>query len=128
MGLPGMQFRHSISIEMKNCLPIRGRLYPAHYSLLCFTRGKPKTFRRIRDSNRYVPALRRRDPGLWRSSWGNEPTGGQPKGRVDRYSSSSTLEVQKSHPSSERLVHEGPRPCNRDDYYAWRACTGSFWR
>lgn len=44
----GMQFRHSISIEMKSCLPIPGRLYPAHYSLLYFTKGKPKTFRRVR--------------------------------------------------------------------------------
>ncbi len=48
MGLPGMQFRHSIAIEMKSCLPIPGRLYPAHYSLLYFTKGKPKTFRKIR--------------------------------------------------------------------------------
>lgn len=48
MGLPGMQFRHAIAIEMKSCLPIPGRLYPAHYSLLYFTKGKPKTFRRLR--------------------------------------------------------------------------------
>jgi site-specific DNA-methyltransferase (adenine-specific) len=48
MGLPEMQFRHSIAIEMKSCLPIPGRLYPAHYSLLHFTKGKPKTFRKIR--------------------------------------------------------------------------------
>src|ERR1700751_1193996 len=48
MGLPGMQFRHSIAVEMKSCLPIPGRLYPAHYSLLYFTKGKPKTFRKIR--------------------------------------------------------------------------------
>jgi site-specific DNA-methyltransferase (adenine-specific) len=43
-----MLFRHSIAIEMKSCLPIQGRLYPAHYSLLYFTKGKPKTFRKIR--------------------------------------------------------------------------------
>lgn len=48
MGLRDMQFRHSIAIEMKSCLPIPGRLYPAHYSLLYFTKGKPKTFRKIR--------------------------------------------------------------------------------
>jgi site-specific DNA-methyltransferase (adenine-specific) len=46
--LPEMQFRHSIAVEMKSCLPISGRLYPAHYSLLYFTKGKPKTFRKIR--------------------------------------------------------------------------------
>lgn len=44
----GMLFRHSIAIEMKSCLPVPGRLYPAHYSLLYFTKGKPKTFRRVR--------------------------------------------------------------------------------
>lgn len=43
-----MQFRHSIAIEIKSCLPIPGRLYPAHYSLLYLTKGKPKTFRKIR--------------------------------------------------------------------------------
>jgi DNA methylase len=48
MKLPNMQFRHSIAIEMKSCLPIPGRLYPAHYALLYFTKGKPKTFRKIR--------------------------------------------------------------------------------
>jgi site-specific DNA-methyltransferase (adenine-specific) len=48
MQLPLMQFRHSIAIEIKSCLPIPGRLYPAHYSLLYLTKGKPKTFRRIR--------------------------------------------------------------------------------
>ncbi len=44
----GMEFRHSIAVDIKNCLPIPGRLYPSHYSLLYFTKGKPKTFRRIR--------------------------------------------------------------------------------
>ncbi|MGB8843936.1 MAG: site-specific DNA-methyltransferase [Aliidongia sp.] len=44
----GLQFRHSIAVEMKNGLPIAGRLYPAHYSLLYLTKGKPKTFRKIR--------------------------------------------------------------------------------
>lgn len=44
----GLEFRHDIAIEMKNGLPISGKLYPAHYSLLYFTKGKPKTFRKIR--------------------------------------------------------------------------------
>lgn len=48
MGLPEMLFRHSIAIEIKTCLPIQGRLYPAHYNLLYFSKGKPKTFRKIR--------------------------------------------------------------------------------
>ena len=44
----GMTFRHSIAVDIKNTLPIPGRLYPSHYSLLYFTKGKPKTFRKIR--------------------------------------------------------------------------------
>ena len=44
----GMSFRHWIAIEHSSCLPIPGRLYPAHYSLLYFTKGNPRVFRRIR--------------------------------------------------------------------------------
>jgi len=44
----GMTFRHWIAVSIKLSLPIPGRLYPAHYSLLYFTKGKPKTFRRVR--------------------------------------------------------------------------------
>lgn len=44
----GMEFRHWIAIEMSASLPIPGRLHPSHYSLLYYTKGKPKTFRRVR--------------------------------------------------------------------------------
>jgi site-specific DNA-methyltransferase (adenine-specific) len=44
----GMSFRHWIAISIKLLLPIPGRLYPAHYSLLYYSKGKPKTFRAIR--------------------------------------------------------------------------------
>ena len=44
----GLTFRHWIAVSVKASLPIPGRLYPAHYSLLYFTKGKPKVFRRIR--------------------------------------------------------------------------------
>jgi site-specific DNA-methyltransferase (adenine-specific) len=44
----GMEFRHWIAIELSACLPIPRRLHPSHYSLLYYTKGKPKTFRRIR--------------------------------------------------------------------------------
>jgi site-specific DNA-methyltransferase (adenine-specific) len=44
----GMNFRHWIAIEISACLPIPGRLHPSHYSLLYYSKGKPKTFRRIR--------------------------------------------------------------------------------
>lgn len=36
------------AVEMSACLPIPGRLHPSHYSLLYYTKGKPKTFYRIR--------------------------------------------------------------------------------
>lgn len=44
----GMTFRHWIAINIKAGLPIPGRLYPAHYGLLYFTKGKANVFRRIR--------------------------------------------------------------------------------
>lgn len=44
----GLLFRHSIAVNMKSGLPIPGRLYPSHYSLLYLTKGKPKTFHKIR--------------------------------------------------------------------------------
>ena len=44
----GLTFRHWIAINIKAGLPIQGRLYPSHYSLLYFSKGKAKTFRKIR--------------------------------------------------------------------------------
>ena len=44
----GLTFRHWIAIQHTGCLPIPGRLYPAHYSLLYYGKGQPKTFHRIR--------------------------------------------------------------------------------
>ncbi|MFY7805641.1 MAG: DNA-methyltransferase [Limnoraphis robusta] len=44
----GLDFRHWITINIKLGLPIPGRLYPSHYSLLYYSKGKPKTFHKIR--------------------------------------------------------------------------------
>jgi len=44
----GMMFRHWIAIDIKMSLPIPGRLYPSHYSLLYYTKGKPAKFNRPR--------------------------------------------------------------------------------
>ncbi len=44
----GLTFRHWIAVSIKFGLPIPGRLYPAHYSLLYYSKGKPRTFRSIR--------------------------------------------------------------------------------
>ena len=48
MGSLGLSFRHWIAIEHSSCLPIQGRLYPSHYSLIYYTKGKPSVFHRIR--------------------------------------------------------------------------------
>ncbi|HLI83872.1 MAG TPA: site-specific DNA-methyltransferase [Bryobacteraceae bacterium] len=42
----GMTFRHWIAISMKGTFPRGRKLYPAHYALLYFTKGQPKTFNR----------------------------------------------------------------------------------
>ena len=44
----GLQFRHWIAVNVKLGLPIPGQLYPSHYSLLYFVKGKPRVFRRVR--------------------------------------------------------------------------------
>jgi site-specific DNA-methyltransferase (adenine-specific) len=44
----GLHFRHWIAVAAKTRLPIPGRLYPAHYSLLYYTKGSPRVFRKIR--------------------------------------------------------------------------------
>jgi site-specific DNA-methyltransferase (adenine-specific) len=44
----GMMFRHWIAVNVKLSLPIPGRLYPSHYSLIYYTKGTPKTFRKVR--------------------------------------------------------------------------------
>lgn len=44
----GMLFRHWIALSMKGTYPRGNKLYPAHYGLLYFTKGQPKTFNRVR--------------------------------------------------------------------------------
>ena len=44
----GMTFRHWIALSMKGTFPRGRKLYPAHYALLYFTKGEPKTFNRVR--------------------------------------------------------------------------------
>ena len=39
-----LDFRHWIAIDFKSSMPISGKLYPAHYGLLYFSKGKPTTF------------------------------------------------------------------------------------
>lgn len=43
-----LNFRHWIAVMMKGTYRRGNRLYPAHYSLLYYTKGDPKTFNNIR--------------------------------------------------------------------------------
>lgn len=43
-----LEFRHWIAICMKNTFPRGRKLYPAHYGLLYYTKGEPKTFHKLR--------------------------------------------------------------------------------
>lgn len=44
----GMEFRHWVAIDIKYSLPIPNKLYPSHYSMLYYTKGKPGRFTRPR--------------------------------------------------------------------------------
>lgn len=44
----GVRFRHWIALTMKGTYPRGRKLYPAHYSLLYFSKGDPRIFNRIR--------------------------------------------------------------------------------
>jgi site-specific DNA-methyltransferase (adenine-specific) len=44
----GMLFRHWIALSMKGTFPRGRKLYPAHYAILYFTKGAPKTYNRLR--------------------------------------------------------------------------------
>ena len=43
-----LTFRHWIALSMKSAYPRGRKLYPAHYALLYYTKGEPKTFNRVR--------------------------------------------------------------------------------
>lgn len=48
MSQCGLHFRDWITVDIKACLPIKGRLYPSHYSLLYYSKGRHNTFHNIR--------------------------------------------------------------------------------
>lgn len=43
-----LEFRHWIAIDLTLSLPIPNKLYPSHYALLYFTKGKPRKFEKPR--------------------------------------------------------------------------------
>ncbi|HVB88345.1 MAG TPA: DNA methyltransferase [Candidatus Dormibacteraeota bacterium] len=73
-----LRFQQWIAISMKNGFVRGNRLYPAHYALMMFTKGKPKRFLRprispqecrtcgelIRDYGGYKPIIRRKGINL----------------------------------------------------------------
>lgn len=71
----GLDFRHWITIDIKLSLPISGRLYPSHYSLLYFSKGNPNTFNRIR-----TPIERCRHCGGEIKDYGGHRSAMNPKG------------------------------------------------
>lgn len=71
----GMEFRHWIAIEISASLPIHGKLHPSHYSLLYYSKGKPKTFHRIR-----TPIQRCRHCGGEVKDYGGHRDAMNPKG------------------------------------------------
>ena len=52
-----MTFRHWIAVSMKGTFPRGRKLYPAHYALLYFTKGNPKTFNRVPVGFRFQNAV-----------------------------------------------------------------------
>ena len=44
----GLTFRHWIALSMKGTFPRGRRLYPAHYGILYFSKGEPRTFNKVR--------------------------------------------------------------------------------
>jgi site-specific DNA-methyltransferase (adenine-specific) len=71
----GLDFRHWIAIEISACLPIPGRLHPSHYSLLYYSKGKPRTFYRIR-----TPIVTCRHCGKEIKDYGGHRAAMNPKG------------------------------------------------
>jgi site-specific DNA-methyltransferase (adenine-specific) len=71
-------FRHWIAISMKNGFVRGTRLYPAHYALLMYSKGKPRHFKRpriplaecrhcgeyVKDYGGYLPIVERRGVNL----------------------------------------------------------------
>jgi site-specific DNA-methyltransferase (adenine-specific) len=75
LSAQGLQFRHWIAIEISASLPRQSRLHPSHYSLLYYTKGKPKTFHRIR-----TPILTCRHCGGEIKDYGGHRNAMNPKG------------------------------------------------
>jgi len=71
----GMSFRHWIAVEISACMPILGRLHPSHYSLLYYTKGKPRVFHRIR-----TPILKCRHCGGEVKDYGGHRNAMNPRG------------------------------------------------
>ncbi len=63
----GMLFRHWIALSMKGTFPRGRKLYPAHYAMLYFTKGRPGHLQPGAASDSDVPPLREGREGLWRA-------------------------------------------------------------
>jgi site-specific DNA-methyltransferase (adenine-specific) len=70
-----MTFRHWIALSMKNTYPRGNNLYPAHYGLIYFTKGKPRVFHKLR-----VPVPTCRHCGKELKDYGGHRDALNPKG------------------------------------------------
>jgi len=116
----GMTFRHWITVNMKLSLPIPGRLYPSHYSLLYYTKGTPKTFGKIR-----TPIETCRHCGKEIKDYGGHRGAMNPNGvnltdvwnditpvRHRKFKSSKRLANQLSTKILERVIHLSTNECD----------------
>jgi site-specific DNA-methyltransferase (adenine-specific) len=88
-----MEFRHWIAVSMKGTFPRGNKLYPAHYALLYFTKGSPKTFNRVRLP---IQVCRHcgKDIRLRRTSKISQSGRPEPHGLLGRYVSRKTPQKQ----------------------------------
>ena len=89
-----LEFRNWIALTMKGSYPRGNRLYPAHYALLYYTKGTPKTFKPSQDTNTHVQALRRGDKGLRGTPKDVEPVGSEPDRFLGRYLAKPSCKIQ----------------------------------
>ena len=120
MSEVGLEFRHWIAINIKLGLPLPGRLYPSHYSLLYYTKGRANTFRKIR-----TPIKTCRHCGGEIKDYGGHRNAMNPKGvnladvwndippvRHRKYKSSNRKANALSSKILERVIEMTTLPCD----------------
>jgi hypothetical protein len=105
----GMNFRDWIVIDIKLGLPIPGRLYPSHYSLLYFSKGEVKTFHKIRTQIQTCRHQRNK-----------------PYRRLVRHPARSPLEIQIQETKGKCSIDQTSRSGGGDEHGQRRCATRSL--